>query len=74
MTAQARHVEVSDTRYGRRKMRRHAQAEANRVGRKVYMQVDTLPNGRLYVVLASDGRGPIHLGMPWQEIYPEVKP
>lgn len=62
---------VSDTRYGKNKARKAAQDAANKAGRKAYLQMENIGHGRIEVLIATDGRGPIYLGMPWDEIYPE---
>jgi hypothetical protein len=54
-----------NTRYGRNKACLAAQDEANRVGRRVYLQV---VHGSYYVT--SDGRGPLNLNDRWWEFVP----
>lgn len=63
---------VSDTRYGKRKARRFAQAEADRVGWRVYLQMERLASGKFYVHVATDGRGPRYMGMPWVDVFPTM--
>lgn len=65
---------VSDTAYGRRKARRFAQTEANRAGRRVYLQMERRGDGKFAVHVASDGRGPRFMGMPWVDVFPTTAP
>lgn len=65
-------IYVPDSRYGRRKAKQHAQAEANRLGRKVLLQFDTYParDGELWASVAC-GWLPCR-NAPFFTYYPEV--
>lgn len=65
MTAEPRLIRANgNTKYGWRKGLDHAQAEANRVGRKVYLQFGD--DGFAHVTC----NGPMWVGMTWREFYP----
>jgi hypothetical protein len=64
---------VSDTAYGRRKAKNAAQAEANRLGRKVYLQLvglSTWPARELLASITVDRVA--YMGLRWFTYYPAV--
>lgn len=63
---------VSATRYGRTKAKRHAQSEANRLGRRVHLQLEPVygTDGKLEVHVRTDR--PYLMGAPFHTFYPET--
>lgn len=64
-----RDINVPDSRYGIRKAKLHAQAEANRVGRRVYLQFDTPNFGRMSALVSRNHI--LFMNAPFWTYYPK---